>query len=286
LSEVVDAPERRRRPPAADVLPDTPIWCPWCQDEHPASAFNRETRRYSGLATICRKAQAAKRQLPEERAKTTARNKRRWANPKYRERSLETARARRKIKGQEDLRRARGRLQGVVDEWKQQGCVDCGYDDIRAIDPDHLNSAEKAGHVSRLVQLCVSMARLRAELDKCAPRCARCHRRITQRQRFAKARLTERIPPSWQRRIVMQDVNDLIKMFHGCADCGWNEWPRGLDWDHVRGTKVTTVAIMIARIGPWSSVLAEMAKCEVVCANCHRLRTKLRGQYRHRTLPT
>jgi hypothetical protein len=266
-------PKRRKRPPAAEVTPETPIWCPWCEEEHPASAFNKETRRFSGLSVICRQAQAEKRKLPQEREKNQARNRRRWADPAYRERSIAASRARRKIKGQDDLRRARRRLQRVVDEWKRQGCVDCGYRDIRAIDPDHLLSAAKAGHLSRLVQLCVSMDRLTRELASCVPRCARCHRLVTQQQRFSRNRGADRLPPSWQRRIDMQDANDSIKVARGCADCGWARWARGLDWDHVRGPKVATIAIMIGRRDSWQAIEDEMAKCEVVCANCHRVRT-------------
>ena len=216
---------------------------------------------------------AERRKLPAQIQKTKARNQRRWANPLYRETSLATAKARRRIKGPKDLRRARRRLQLVVDEWKKQGCIDCGYEDTRAIDPDHLNAENKTGHVSRLVALCVSMDRLRQELRKCVPRCALCHRRETHRQRFSKNRSADRLPPSWQRRIDMQDANDANKLGRGCADCGWNEWARGLDWDHVREPKVATIAVMIGRTDPWVDVLAEMTKCEVVCANCHRLRT-------------
>ncbi len=261
------------RPPAGEITPQTLIWCPRCEEEHLASAFNKETRRYSGLSGICRQAQAAKRKLPEERERNQARNRRRWADPTYRERSITESRVRRTLKGQDDLRRARRRLQRVVDEWKLQGCVDCRYGDIRAIDPDHLVSAEKVGHVSRLVQLCVSIDRLKRELEKCVPRCARCHRRVTQEQRFSKHRLAERLPPSWQLRIEMQDANDSVKLARGCADCGWSKWARGLDWDHVRGPKVSTIAIMIGRRDSWQAIEEEMAKCEVVCANCHRIRT-------------
>jgi hypothetical protein len=273
-------PKRHKRPPAAEITPETPIWCPWCEDEHPASAFNKETRRHSGLAVVCREAQAEKRKLPSERERTKAQNQRRWADPAYRERSLEAARTRRKKLGQQDLRRARRRLQRVVDEWKRQGCVDCGYDDIRAIDPDHLIGTEKVGHVSRLVQLCVSMERLREELSKCVPRCARCHRLATQQQRFSKNRRADRLPPSWRRRIDMQDANDSIKLARGCADCSWAKWARGLDWDHVRGPKVATIAIMIGRLDAWQVVQAEMEKCDVVCANCHRIRTCERRKVR------
>ena len=269
---------RRRRPPAAEIAPATPIWCPACGCEHPASAFNRESRRFSGLATVCREAQAAARRTPEGRAKTKRRNQRRWENPEYRESTLAAAKARRQVKGKADLRRARARLQAIVDVWKEQGCADCRYDDIRAIDPDHLDGLTKAGHVSRLVQLCVSAARIRAELAKCVPRCARCHRLITQAQRPSIWRTTDKLPPSWRRRIELQDRNDAIKLAAGCADCGWRGWARGLDWDHVRGVKLRSIAAMIANGRPWTEILEEMAKCDVVCANCHRIRTARRRE--------
>lgn len=265
------------RPPASAITPETPIWCPACHREHPASDFNKETRKFSGLSGICRAAQAAKRQTPEGRAATGRRNKARWADPEYRAKSLEWQQARReRVGATHDLRRARRRLQAIVDSWKHQGCVDCGYSDIRAIDPDHLDGNLKAGHLSRLIQLCASAARIGAELAKCVSRCARCHRRVTQRQRPCSWRVADRLPPSWRRRLDRQDVNDLIKLSYGCADCGWSEWARGLDWDHVRGSKVAGVATLIANGRSWAEVLAEMSKCEVVCANCHRLRTDRR----------
>lgn len=264
---------RHKRPLAAEVTPETPIWCPACAEEHPAAEFNKESRRFSGLATICREAQRKKRMEPEEQVKIKARNRRRWANPVYRERSLAASAERRRTKGTEDLRRARARLAAIVDVWKATGCVDCGYKDIRAIDPDHV-SGVKVNHVPRLVQLCASEARIREELAKCEPRCARCHRARTREQRLSRWRRTgERSPPSWQRRLDTQDVNDIVKVALGCLDCGWRGEPRALDWDHVRGTKVTSISIMIANGAPFGDILTELAKCELVCANCHRIRT-------------
>lgn len=221
--------KRRRRPPAQAITPDTPIWCPACQREHPASAFNRESRKFSGLQNICREAQARARRTPEGRAAAARRNKRRWADPAYRAKSLEWQQARRsRVGATVDLRRARQRLQAIVAVWKAQGCVDCGYADIRAIDPDHLDSGKKDGNVSRLVQLCASAARIEAELAKCLPRCARCHRRVTQRQRPCNWRSVEKLPPSWRRRLEAQDLNDAIKLERRCADCGWPSGRGGL----------------------------------------------------------
>lgn len=272
--------KRHRRPRADEIKPDTMIWCPACGDYQPASDFNRETRRYSGLATVCREAQARARKTPEAQRKNRARNKQRWADSEYRAKSLEASRQWRVVNGKQALTRARRRLQDIVDEWKTAGCVDCGYQDIRAIDPDHLDGQDKTGHVSRLVQLCASADRIRAELAKCVPRCARCHRRVTQTQRPCTWRTMDRLPPSWRRRLEMQDRNDAIKLSRGCLECGWAGWARGLDWDHVRGRKVTTVAILIANGRPWDDIEAEMAKCELVCANCHRIRTLERGLMR------
>ena len=63
-----------------------------------------------------------------------------------------------------------------------------------------------------------------------------------------------------------------IKMAVGCADCGYKEHPVALDFDHRPGTeKLFTVAEGCRK--PWAVVEAEIAKCDVVCANCHRIRT-------------
>jgi hypothetical protein len=40
--------------------------------------------------------------------------------------------------------------------------------------------------------------------------------------------------------------------------------------------KLGGIASLIANNRPWSEIEAEMAKCEVVCANCHRVRTSER----------
>lgn len=149
---------------------------PKCQEGRAASAFNREGRKYSGLHGICREAQRRARQTAEGKAATARRNKRRWALAEYRVWALDYQRKRRRVLGATyDLKRSRARLQTLVMAWKKQGCADCGYDDIRAIEPDHMDDAVKVGNLSRMVQMCASEGRIRAELDKCVPRCVRCH---------------------------------------------------------------------------------------------------------------
>jgi hypothetical protein len=61
-----------------------------------------------------------------------------------------------------------------------------------------------------------------------------------------------------------------------CMDCG-NKFPSEcMDFDHrEEGEKFKD----ISRMGTYSmeKILEEIVKCDVVCANCHRIRTRLRG---------
>lgn len=56
-------------------------------------------------------------------------------------------------------------------------CVDCGMDDIRVLDFDHLRDKESC--VSTLATSSYSIERIQQEIDKCEVRCANCHRIIT-----------------------------------------------------------------------------------------------------------
>jgi len=59
-----------------------------------------------------------------------------------------------------------------------------------------------------------------------------------------------------------------------CMDCGGKFPSVCMDFDHVRGKKSFTIAgVMHYKL---ERLLAEIAKCDVVCANCHRLRTASR----------
>jgi len=57
---------------------------------------------------------------------------------------------------------------------------------------------------------------------------------------------------------------------HPCVDCGEKDLVV-LDFDHVRGTKRNKVTALI--LASFEALKAEIAKCEVRCANCHRRRT-------------
>lgn len=69
-----------------------------------------------------------------------------------------------------------------------------------------------------------------------------------------------------------RDLIQKLKMERGCADCGYNKHPAALDFDHLpEAGKLYQVSTMT--MASIETLLAELAKCEVVCANCHRIRT-------------
>jgi len=58
-----------------------------------------------------------------------------------------------------------------------------------------------------------------------------------------------------------------------CADCGKRFIPEAMDYDHVRGEKLFNLSTKTAQSRSMKVIRAEMAKCDVVDATCHRIRT-------------
>ena len=54
-----------------------------------------------------------------------------------------------------------------------------------------------------------------------------------------------------------------------CARCGEARW-YVLDFHHPKRDKESTVGLLITRQAAWDTVIKEIAKCRVLCANCHR----------------
>ena len=78
--------------------------------------------------------------------------------------------------------------------------------------------------------------------------------------------------------VVRQRMRLLVEYWreNPCTDCGETD-PLVLEFDHLADK-----AFDISRALPdrsWQSILAEIAKCQVVCANCHRRRTARRGGF-------
>jgi hypothetical protein len=73
---------------------------------------------------------------------------------------------------------------------------------------------------------------------------------------------------------------DVIEWYRGlktnkpCVDCGGIFHYAAMEWDHRPGTdKVAEVSTVVAKTRSKRRVLEEIAKCDLVCANCHAVRT-------------
>lgn len=68
----------------------------------------------------------------------------------------------------------------------------------------------------------------------------------------------------------------MIKLAHGCIDCGYAQHAVALQFDHIGDDKKMNVSDMIRSDYSWITILEEIRKCEVRCANCHAVMTQVR----------
>jgi hypothetical protein len=101
---------------------------------------------------------------------------------------------------------------------------------------------------------------------------------LAKRQKDRATGATAKIQRSARQRL--QDHINKVKSV-SCLDCGWDgrECTAAMDFDHVRGEKVASIAQMVRNGGSLEALKEEISKCEIVCTRCHRIRTVKRGQH-------
>lgn len=65
-----------------------------------------------------------------------------------------------------------------------------------------------------------------------------------------------------------------VKTEYGCDECGFNSHPAALDFDHI---DPSTKSFLIPRKvgnGNLKALIAEIRKCRILCANCHRVHSR------------
>ena len=67
----------------------------------------------------------------------------------------------------------------------------------------------------------------------------------------------------------VRDFMNRYKIMKRCRDCGYKQHHVALDFDHVIGEKI----INVCNAKSIKQAKKEIRKCEVVCSNCHRIRT-------------
>lgn len=86
-----------------------------------------------------------------------------------------------------------------------------------------------------------------------------------------------------KRLLYEQNTQELRKLKDvPCHDCGGKFPHYIMEFDHVRGEKLFVIATKMSGSIRRQAVADEIAKCDVVCANCHAERTFQRGQLSRR----
>nr|QYA18335.1 restriction endonuclease HNH [Clandestinovirus] len=152
-------------------------------------------------------------------------------------------------------------------------CVDCGNDDINVMEADHIHRETKTRNVSYL-RVKGSQERFTAELQKCVPRCACCHRIRTAHQLTTQQSVTKASV-----RRCKEFVDKLKRDIGSCMLCDATvpDGPfgtRSFDFDHIDPKhKIKKIASLVA-LGRLDAVRKEIEKCRLLCANCHRIHTR------------
>lgn len=76
-----------------------------------------------------------------------------------------------------------------------------------------------------------------------------------------------------RQRLVLREIINLHKQ-RGCTDCGGHFHTEAMEFDHIGVDKTFEISTAVSQGRVSVATLeAELEKCEVVCANCHRVRT-------------
>ena len=79
-----------------------------------------------------------------------------------------------------------------------------------------------------------------------------------------------------RKRAAIKKFCNRVKLLKGCAECGYKEHPAALHFNHIDPAKKIG---NVSKMKTWDTVKKEMRKCEVLCANCHAVKTVKEKHY-------
>jgi hypothetical protein len=131
------------------------LYCSKCKETKPEEDFSKNRSSRTGFQTWCKSCSKTSKRQSVEAQKAWWDNNR---DERYR----------------------------IIIEWCPDGCLVCGWKDVRAIDQHHVDPSQKDREVSRWT----NAEALKEELKKCVPLCANHHRVLHANLRLAPAGAT------------------------------------------------------------------------------------------------
>lgn len=231
-------------------------FCPKCNEDKLFTEFHKKSKSRDGLQYICI---SCRKEMNADYYKATPEKDEARHNSRQIRKQLVASR---------------------IEPLLSAGCTDChecfppesmDFDHVRG---EKITDISSLGSSSYPVHEMLNL--LEEELSKCEAVCANCHRirTINRHQNSARRDYFKGIMDSKLLSAKKLYVYEFVST-HGCMDCDECDM-RVLELDHVSGEKVADLAYMITGTRTYSleDVQNEIAKCEVVCVNCHRVRTR------------
>ena len=189
----------------------------------------------------------------------------------------------------ESWRRSKaGRTEFVNDIKRGLRCSMCGQsfpDFPSIIDFHHAGKEPKSEGVAILMGHVKSEKAILAEIAKCMPLCANCHRMLHSDER-KKQKSSPTVPSAWRKQNIKRvQLVDAIKRKQRCSVCGQSfpDCPSVIDLHHAdKESKLKGVGQLVGHNASEKAILAEIAKCTPLCANCHRKLHDLEKQEKKR----
>lgn len=172
---------------------------------------------------------------------------------------------RRRTKNQQSyrsLKRRRRRRKAQLIEMFGGRCLDCGYDSSpAALEFHHRDAATKEFGVGNWHG---SWERLVREAAKCDLVCATCHRL---RHAASSTGGVEGTEVASRRRRKSRAIELMGRTCQGCRRSGHQAI---FEFHHLEASEKDFGISATGAPGEWSAIVAELAKCVMLCANCHR----------------
>lgn len=143
---------------------------------------------------------------------------------------------------------------------KSHPCIDCGESNTVILEFDHVRGKKRS---ALFAMHHYSIKSIQEEIDKCDVRCVNCHRIAT---------CNRRVAPTISKIKRIKNAKEYVRNYLNtrfCIDCGEDN-AIVLDFDHVRGEKVSDISRMKENGLKINKIQQEINKCDIRCANCHR----------------
>lgn len=154
-------------------------------------------------------------------------------------------------------------LPKLLEYFKSHPCKACGKTNPIILEFDHIK--KKKCQVSYIYSR-QPWKNVLKEIKKCQVLCSNCHAIKTSiEQRWNDLEKLK----SRKKRKNLPKLMKYLKS-HPCVNCG-EENPTVLEFDHIRDKKCKISRLM--ERAAWKTVLKEIKKCQVLCSNCHQIKT-------------